>query len=232
MTQTQSNLLQMVRDRLDEQTESSWLDTELRRWINQGAREVARRTETLQTTSTIAMSSGVQQYTAPTDVIRIYRVEYLDTSSIVYPLEYRDFNTMDGVWWSSQLTASGRPMLWTAWGFPPTLKIILYPTPDTSATNIKVYYYKLPTVIAEDGSNPNTTLDIPNGWEDLLVDYVEYNALRKDRDPRWQEAKALFEQHVTEMYEMTRRWTDQAGMMDFDIGVPLHPYIWNENWDG
>lgn len=227
---TQSALIQMVRDRLDEPTESQWLDSEIRRWINAGATEVARRTETLQTTATIPLTAGVQQYTAPTDVIRIYRLEYLDASSGSFALEYRDFNNMDGVWWSSQLTAQSRPQLWTAWGFPPSLKIILYPLPDAS-TNIKLYYYKTPTVLATDDSrDANVTLDIPSGWEDLIVDYAEYNGLRKDRDPRWQEAKALFEEHVMAMYEMTRRWSDQAGMMDFDMGVPLHPFITNEGW--
>lgn len=230
MTQTQSNLIQMVRDRLDEPTEASWLNTELRRWINQGAREVARRTETLQATKTIPLTTGVQQYAAPVDVIRIYRVEFLDASNGVFPLEYRDYNNMDTVWWSSQLTVQSRPALWTAWGFPPTLNLVLYPVPDSSSTNIKVFYYRTPTTIAEDGSQPNVVLDVPEGWEDLIVDYVEYNALRKDRDPRWQEAKALFEEHTTAMFEMTRRWSDQAGMMDFDAGVPLHPYIWNESW--
>lgn len=229
MTKTQTELVDDIRSRLDEPVEDQWLDAEIRRWINQGCNEVARRTETLQATSTISLVVGQQQYTAPSDVIRIYKVDYLDTSNRVDVLEYRDFNTMDSVWWSSQLTVTGRPMMWTAWGFPPNLKIIVYPLPDTASTSIKVYYYKTPTELALDGSQGTTTLDIPSGWEDLIVDYAEYMALRKDRDPRWQEAKALFESNVQAMYEMTRRWTDQAGQFDTDF-VPIHPYITDPNW--
>lgn len=231
MTKTQANMIDDARSRLDEPTAKQWSDAELRRWINQGARELQRKTETLQATSTIATVAGQQQYTAPADVIRIYRVEFLGTASLVQNLEYRDFNTMDGVWWSSQLTVTGQPQLYTMWGFAPALKIILYPLPDSSSTSIKVYYYRYPTQRAESTSaDAATVIECPEGWEDLITDFVEYMALRKDRDPRWQEAKALFEQRATEMFEMTRRWTDQAGMMDFDLGVPLHPYIWNDDW--
>lgn len=231
MTKTQSQLMTDARSRLDEPTEAQWLDTELRRWINEGARELQRKTETLQTITSISTVASQQQYTAPTGVIRIYRVEFLDTSNSVYPLEYRDFNTMDGVWWSSQLTVTGRPMLYTIWGFAPTLKIILYPLPDSSSTSIKVYYYRYPVQLAETtAADAAAIVECPEGWEDIIVDYVEYKALRKDRDPRWQEAKALFDQRTTEMYEMTRRWSDQAGMMDFDLGVPLHPYVWDSEY--
>lgn len=232
MTVTQGELIADVRSRLDEAATGQWTDEEIRRWINQGATELARRTETLQATATISMVNGQQQYTAPVDTLRIYRVEYLGPNSEVTVLEYRDYNNTDSVTWSSQLTATGQPFLWTAWGFPPYLRLVLYPLPDSSTTSIRVFYYRLPTKLAE-GTNAdaNTIVDIPDGWQDLIVDYAEYNALRKDRDPRWQEAKGLFEQGVQNMFDLTRRWTDQAGMIDTDNGIgPLHPFIWNEDW--
>lgn len=231
MTKTQANLILDSRSRLDEPTAQHFTDLELQRWINQGARELQRKTETLQTSTSISTVASQQQYTAPANVIRIYRVEFIDTSNSVYALEYRDFNTMDSVWWSSQLTVTGRPMLYTLWGFAPALKIILYPNPDSSSTSIKVHYYRYPVALSETGSgDANAVVECPEGWEDIIVDYVEYMALRKDRDPRWQEAKALFEERAGSMYEMTRRWTDQAGMMDLDVGVPLHPYIWDPDY--
>lgn len=232
MTVTQSALLADVRSRLDEATANQWTDTEIRRWINQAATEVARRTETLQATQTISMVAGQQQYTAPVDAIRIYRIEYLGANSSVSVLEYRDYNNADSVWWSSQLTNQSDPKIWTAWGFPPSLKLVLYPLPPSSSYSIKVFYYRLPTKLAESTTaDANTAIDIPDGWQDLIVDYAEYCALRKDRDPRWQEAKSLFDQGVQNMMDLTRRWTDQAGMIDTDNGAgPLHPFIWNEDW--
>lgn len=218
---TLSDVRTKVRDRLDESTATFWTDAQLNRWINDGMREVARLTETLQTTSDIAVTASDGTYTAPTDALRIYRAEFKPTGqSNVYPLEYRDFNTMDEVWWSSQTTTTGTPALFTMWGFVPSLTIQLYPVPSVAGT-LKVFYYKLPTAVSAD----NDTIECPAGWEDLIVDYAEYNALRKDRDPRWQEAKGLFEQHVDQCTALTRRWSDQVGSWGVDAPVGLPAWL-------
>ena len=61
--------------------------------------------------------------------------------------------------------------------------MILYPTPSYAGT-ISLHYYRLPTAPSSDSD----TLDLPVGWEDCAYLYAEYLALRRDRDPRWQEA--------------------------------------------
>lgn len=232
MPDTCGQLIEQLREsRLDEPKEGHFRDHEIRKWLNQGAREIARKTEFLQTFATQAVTATVQQYTAPVDTIRIYRVEYIDAANGSVPLQFRDFNNMDSVWWSQQLTVQGTPELFTMWGFPPTLKIILYPTPSVAGT-LKVYYYKFPTDLAVDGSADGQSFDIPAGWDDCLLDYAEYCALRKDRDPRWQEAKSLFEEKVGIAFDLTRRYSDQAGMMVSEGGgggmVPR--WIWDENY--
>lgn len=215
-----------VRDRLAESIASQWLDPMLNRWINEGLQDVARRTETLQDWTDIAATVGLQQYTLPSNIIRVYRTEWRPTSGQVNVMEYRDFNNMDSVWWGSQTTAQSTPVLFTMWGFPPTLKMIVYPSP-ASAGSFRVYHYRLPAVLASD----TAIAEIPEGWTDLVVSYCEYMALRRDRDPRWQEAKSLYEQSVEQMLDMTRRWTDQAGMIDTDSGTPLlHPFITDPGW--
>jgi hypothetical protein len=195
-------------------------------------RDVARRTETIQTTGTINLVAGTQTYTAPTDVLRIYRVEFRQTSGRSYVLDFRDYNNADSIWWSTQLTTSSTPMMWTAWGFPPNLNIVLYPIPNSSTDTLRIYYYQTPTELATDGSAGGSTVTIPAGREDLIVDFTEYMALRKGRDPRWQEAKALYDERVGNMIDQTRRWTDQIGTYDQDMPWPLHPYIWDESWAG
>jgi len=225
---TQSQLLSDVRSRLDEPSPQFYPDPELRRWINQGARDVARRTETLQTTADITLSPGQQQYVAPIDTLRIYRIEYRDAGSRVTPLEYRDYANADSVWWTTQLTTQSTPQMWTAWGFPPTLKLVLYPIPANPGTSIRVFYYQAPTDLATDGTAANTTVPIPSGREELIVDFTEYMALRKARDPRWQEAKGIYDEKVQAMIDQTRRWSDQAGT--YDTSYPLHPFVWDEGW--
>lgn len=210
---TQSELLLVVRERLDEATEHQWNDDELRRLINEGAKDIARKTESLLDRDDITAVAGTQEYTMSTDTIRVNRVEWRpDGDDQVYPLEYRDFNNADGVWWTGQIQTEGTPVIYTMWGFPPSLKLIAYPTPSVAGV-FKVYYYRLPVELAVDGSDSGTTVEIPEGWDDVVADYAEFRALRKDRDPEWQTAKAIYDEHVLDLNATSRRWTDQAGMI-------------------
>lgn len=224
MSDTLVNMRTAVRARLDEATAKFWTDADLTRWINEAAREIARRTENLQTTANISSVAGQQQYTMPVDVYRVHRVEYARTTSIVTPLEYRDFNNMDSIWWSSQRITPGDPYWYTMWGFPPTLTMVVYPIPSDSISNaFKVFYYRLPATVSGDSDS----VEIPAGWDDIVVDYCEYSALRKDGDQRWQEAKGIFEDKMNHFVDMTRRWTDEAGTYSSGRG-PLPGWIWGE----
>lgn len=215
---TLATIVTMARERLDEATATFWTTTELERWANDGLRDIARRCELLQDRDDITVVAGTREYTAPSDVIRIHRVELRITGdSSVYPLEYADFNNMDAVWWNQQAITQGTPIYYTTWGFPPTLKIVLYPTPSAGGT-LKVFNYRMPAT-----ATSASEIELPTGWDDVLVDYIEYCALRKDRDPRWQEAKQLYEQRLSDLYDLTRRWTDQAGHITpgYHGGAPL-----------
>lgn len=210
---TQDSLLVEVRSRLDEPSEHQWLDEELRRWINDAAVDIARKTETLLDRDDITAIIGTQEYTMANDTIRVHRVEWRPAGDDnVYPLEYRDFQSADSVWWTGQIQTEGQPVIYTLWGFPPALKLIVYPTPS-EAGSFKVYYYRKPTELATDGTEALETVEIPEGWQDVICDYVEYKALRKDKDPTWREAKELYDEHVLDLHATTRRWSDQAGMI-------------------
>lgn len=225
MSDTLTNFLTRVRSRLDEDTARFWTDAELTTWINEGANDIARRGEILQATTTINTVSGTQQYTLPNNTIRVYRVEWSRdgaTGSSIIPLEYRDFNSMDGVWWSNQKSSRGDPYWFTMWGFPPGLNLVLYPTPDATVTaGIKVYYYRLATAASAGGD----TVECPSGWEDLIADYCEYSAWRKDGNQQWADAKSLYEAKLVEMIDHSRRWTDQSDSFQSN-GGPLPRWIW------
>ncbi len=223
---TLSEIRQQVRDRIDESNAKFWTNTQIDSWINEGARDLARRGEVLQTRSTITSVAGTQEYTLPTDVVRVYRVEYEDSGGQIWPLEYRDFNNMDSVWWTRQATTeSSRPYWFTMWGYPPTLSLVVYPTPANSDEIIRIFYYSVPANVTGDGD----TVACPQGWEDCIVLYAEYVALRKDGDPRWQEAKMLYEERVDQMMNLTRRWSDQAGAIA--VGTSFQPgWLYGDGW--
>jgi hypothetical protein len=232
MATTLATALTAVRVLLDEttgsETSGAWPNPQLRRWVNEACKDIARRTESLQTKTTISATAGTQEYTLPAAMTRVTRVEWQpDGSSQLYPLEYADFNNMDSVWWTQQAITQQTPRMYTMWGYPPSLKLVIYPKPPSAGT-FNVFYYALPTALATDGTQDSSTLPIPEGWEDCVYAYVEYMALRKDRDQRWQEARQIYEGLVTEMIDLTQRWTDQSGGA-FQPNTPMVPsWLYND----
>ncbi len=225
MSITQAAAIAAVRSRLDEPTSNYWSATDLRRWINEIALDMARRTESLRGTYSQAATAGTASYTpaftSTTNMYRIYGIDFIPTgSTFTYPLEFRDRQGATEVWGITQDT-QGIPAIWTSWGAPPSLSIQVFPSPSQAGT-LKIYYYRLPTQLAiSDTSDANDTVDVVDGWEDVLVDGVEYKAKRRDDDTTWKDAKQEYEQHLEAMMEATIRFTDAAGV----ITTPNGSYI-------
>lgn len=211
-----------LRDRLDEPTAGGWTDATLRRFINEAVREVSRRSESLRTSSSIAVVAGTRDYTGPTDAVRIHEIYYNVTGqSQLAQLRYMDLAAMGNIWGQSQATERSAPVWWTTWGTPPTLTIRLFPVP-AQAGSLTVYYYKLATELATDGSADSSSLSIPAGWEDVALDYAEYRAFIKSRQP---DLAALALQRYSANFDAlvaaTTRFTDQAGAMIYDDGYDV-----------
>jgi hypothetical protein len=197
-----------VRAHLDEATATFWTDAQLNSFINDALRDIARRTESLQALGTIATVAGTRSYTLnfSPNLIRVHRCEFDPGpgSGPIYPLEARSFYELDQVWGSQQAQTRAYPDYFALYGFPPNLQIYLYPVPS-QVGNLNVYYYRLPATAVND----TDVLDIPEGWWDLVTLFAEYQALRKDADPRFTDAKAIYEEKVGQMVDMTRKWHDQ-----------------------
>lgn len=210
---TQAEFIRKSRVRVDELTSRAYDDRDFREWINEGARDIARKTEALEDREDITLIVGTAEYTLPDSVIRVHRVECTPTGEDTTAVEYVDVKDMDSFGWRQRTMRQDRPYVYSIWGSGRTLKLITFPVPATAGA-LTVWYYRTPIALSE------TTLDdmaehveIPQSWDDILLDYIEYRALRKDRDPRWQEAKALYDEHCAEMFDNTRRWVDQGGMI-------------------
>lgn len=196
-----------LRERLDEASARQWSDTALERWLHEGAKDLARALEILQAEAEIDVDAGEQRADMPADMVRHHRVTWqADNDDSVYPLRYMDFHSADAVWWTQSSISEGTPEIFTTWGVAGAVEAILYPTPATDGT-LTVNYYRLPVKPVDE----TDTFDLPEGWEDVMYLYAEASALRQDRDPRWQEAKALYEEQKQSLFELTRRHTDQLG---------------------
>lgn len=203
MPTTRATAVTAVRERLNESLAGFWTDTELTRWINEGTREVCRRTECLRTQDTVSAVAGTATYALPTDAIRVHRVEYMQTGAIIrYPLDPVEVNAVDALGWSNTQTR-GIPQFFVTWGYAGAATLHVFPKPAT-AGEFTIWYYRLPVEVVED----EDTLDMPEGWQDVVYDYCEYMARMKDKDQQWQAAKAQFDDKLADLFALTRDFHD------------------------
>lgn len=223
--QTLSMLRNRLRTRLDDLSGRGWSDNELNTYLSEGARDVTRRAETNMTDDTVAVSSGTGLITSlPTDILRIYRVEWITSSDRRIALEFRDMNNMDAVWWDHQNLTQSEPMLYCTQGYPPALRVQLYPVPSESGT-LKIFYYKIAANLTADSD----LVDVPEGWDDMVLDYAEYRAYRRDSDERWESAQRRYNENLYAMIETTRRYVEASGMIQQD--APRIPaWLYGGDW--
>lgn len=209
MTMTQGEAVTRLRHRLEEATASMWTDAMLRRWLQEGAKDLARYTESLEDKATISVSAGTAEYSGPADTVKVVSCQFTATGATVKtPLEYLDVDNAEGIFYTG---SQGTPMAFTLWKPAPNMAIRLYPTPSL-AGSLTVWYRRLPAELDVDSTSDDATaLDFPDAWLELLLDYAEARALRRDRDPRWSEAQALYQQGREEMLIRTQRHADQPG---------------------
>lgn len=197
---TNLQIITRVREYLDEATAKQWTDNNIRHWINDTQNEIARVTLYFDKTTTVDCNAAGNPYTIPTDVLEVRHVYYYPDADPTYeiPLQAHHYEQMDSIWGAWQQTTSGDPMAYAVRGSTGLLKMYLYPEPDRDGT-LRVHYAGLPTALADGTGGDATTNDVPDGWVDCLVSGVEYRALRKDRDPRWQEAKVIYMEALSQL---------------------------------
>jgi hypothetical protein len=214
-----------LRERLSEPTAAAWSDGELNRYLNEGVREIAIRTECLAATADVAVSTGVYLNNVPATVNRIHRAEWapsnpVSSSDQIYPLRYTQINNLDSMRGSGQQTITGIPEMFSTWGYPgtSTFKVVLYPKPQTAGT-LRIHYYRIPVDLTAD----TDLLDIPNGWDHLVYDYAEFRARLKDGDDAWQVAKSEFEGRLDLFKNQFARLVDENDTIGVDAFTP-------QNW--
>lgn len=221
-----STALTYLSTKLDDINNQRWTTTELTQYLNEGQNDVVRRTETLENLVQQSIVTGVQKYLAPADMNRIHKVEFVPSGNQqTWPLQFREILTMDSVWGIYQNQPSSFCQYYSLWGQPPLCQIILYPTPGQSGS-LNIWYYRRPVQLVQ----TTDKVDVPEGYADLVITYAEYVALRKDADPRWSDAKSIYEDKLSEMIEKTRLHADAANT--FDTGFTSFPWFMGSNAGG
>jgi hypothetical protein len=204
---TLAQAIQQVRYLIDEPNPQFWTNQQIQSYINQGCADFARRTRTLRIEEQVNVTASVQNYTVPGDILSVYRIEFVPTSTgqvFIYPLEFMGYNEMDQAWGVYQTFPAAWPQQYTLWGNPPSLSITLFPVPDQDGyLNVFGYRQSTDTVLTTD------PIDVLTGYEEAIYEYGAYKCLRQDSNPRWQEAKQAYENIVMEATNNTGWYTDQ-----------------------
>lgn len=192
MATTVATAITAIRERLDEATASQWSEIMLRRWLNEGLRDIGRRTYHYQTASTLAVVAGTGTYTADADIIRINQVYFQPTADTTQkiPLQARTWAAMDEVWGNRQDLQSGYPVMFATRGYSPQVIIKLFPVPSVAGT-LFMNTARMPANLDIAGGTGN--IDCPEAWVEIAYFYCEFMARRKDKD--YEGAKDSFEQY-------------------------------------
>lgn len=239
MPVTLSDVLSRVRSNIDEPTADQWSDTELTNWINDGCRDVARRSEDLlQFDTSLAIMAGQYIYTLPTVMTRINRAEFVPTGSTqTYPVVPSTQAEMDQIWGVNQQSQSSYPSYIVTLGFPggagnALFRCQLYPVPAQAGT-LNLYYYGLPYRFLDPIANPSElakNVTLPEGWDDLVVLYCEAEAKRKDRDPDWKDAMQLYESKMQNLIDVSRFFHDQAQSVLTSSRLNVPQWLYDSEW--
>lgn len=173
------------------------------RWINDAQREVVMQHEGLLTKEDFLSSvAGTNEYNMPSDVFTLTHVSYRDgDTQPFYPLIFitkTALNEYAPGWDGAPHT--GYPKLFSK---DQNGKIILYPTPDKTATdNIKLEYSRYPV----DLTDSNDAIDLPAYYHSYVEHFCMMKAYEKDEDWESVDKKAALVQSTIDFNNNRESW--------------------------
>lgn len=227
-------ITQVREDRLNEPSEGFWQNQTLRRLINEAIRDIARKTEAFKDETSIAVTAGTQSYPLSLDFCVLNDpITFTPTgSSLRYPIEQVDYSHARTAWGINSALTRNLPTQCATQNYPGTtaMQILLFPIPSVNGS-LSVYYAKFPTPLSSTGSDDQENVDVPTGWEDVILDYVQYRAEALRPGPeaaqRAAQARALYMENVTQLAHASINWSNHPGQIQMDPFDSIYgPWDW------
>jgi hypothetical protein len=171
------DIITRVRRRFGDEAAVQVTNDDVIRWINDGQIAIVKRNDSaLQKTTTLNLIAGQSVYALPADLLILRSLRYKYTSHASYSrLAYKSIQQFDEQvdGWDGSLYNDAAPRFFTK----DENNVILFPTPDESATGgLKVLYNQVPvsvTSTSDDLSLPliyHSTIDTYCMWQASLLD--------------------------------------------------------------
>ncbi len=187
---TGSELVRMLTQLLNEDTDSGWLDVETPYdYIYEAVIEFVSRTNCVSGFQDITTIANQADYDLNSDFLKLYLkkpngtyyIKYSDGSS-TYFLNWRDYE--DLIYYNNT-TSTTIP---SHFSIQPGNPYVLYldPPPSTASHTATVYYIKAPTKLTS--STPSGTYPIPDAYAGAIVKYAFWLYKYRDSDPNFGDA--------------------------------------------
>lgn len=198
-----SDYITELRNRFAEINFVTWIpDQQLISWMNQGVDDIAFRTlpPRYEVFPPIQFPSvgGQTDYSLPNDFFRLK--EFGDTSGLFFngdALLFEDKTAeMEQFQFGVGFMPTNQPIWFWFWGG----KVFMYPPPADNTGIIKMYYYRLPAY----ARNLTDAVDVDRPWEEVLIKFVLWKSLEKDKHPMSQIYRQEYEQALSNQYSESR----------------------------
>jgi len=147
-------------------------DSDIVRWVNEAQIEIVSKNQILAANATTPSIVNVYDYdVSGLNIQNIHSIHYNGTKlKALSFVDFEDLVLKDDPY----RNAAGIPELWARWGN----SVTLYPTPNSSGTDIKIYYYALPTMAVDVASD----LSLPDNYYPRILEYVLAKAYEMDEN--------------------------------------------------
>lgn len=172
-TFTVNDVVERVKRQFGDESAVQVTVDDMKRWINDGQREIVNKNPILKTIARTDIVSGQGNY-------KFTGLNILSIQSMRYsgqPLKYMSFADADEFITSQDpnKNTKGTPTIWYEWSG----EVTLYPTPVENLTQGLTLYY---TAAPNEVSSLSDVLTIPNTYFTAIVQYVLQQAYELDED--------------------------------------------------
>lgn len=212
-----SEVISRVRGIIGDTNSLQFTDAQLLDWINEGIRQCALKNNLLQKTASQATVASQDNYSLPTDILKLHSIKYNKVKLDVLTMQqFDDRYTPD----NSGVILKGTPETCYIWAG----KVIFYPVPATATDTIRIDYTYTPALIAVAA----TEIPLPVGYHQRIVDYTLAMVAQQDDDMnKYQLKMQEFETGVVNLKDQDEWTYDMYPLM----GVSTRDMGGYSNWD-